>query len=128
MAEDFFSTAWLEANPEAAFYSAAPFGLGSYTAGNPFGGTTYGEAGQPGAAGGFSPAAQTYWAGQYGNIQNQYLGELGRAMRRGESDAPSFVDYLEDYPFTQRYTAMSPAMRPGGGFGRYAPRARHMYS
>ena len=87
MAEDFFSTAWLEANPEAAFYSAAPFGLGSYTAGNPFGGTTYGEAGQPGAAGGFSPAAQTYWAGQYGNIQRQYLGELGRAMRRGESDA-----------------------------------------
>jgi hypothetical protein len=127
MAEDFFTEAYLEANPEAAFYSAAPFGLGGYTAGNPFGGTTYGQTGQLGAAGGFSPAAQSYWAGQYGNIQRQYLGEMGRTMRKGESQ-PSFVDYLEDYPFTQRYTAMSPAMRPGGGFGRYAPRTRRMYS
>lgn len=104
MPEDFFSSSWLEAVPEAAFYSAAPFGDT-----------------------GFSPMAQQYWAGQYGNIQNQYLGELGSAMRN-QQQAPSFVDFLEDYPFTQRYTAMSPALRPGGSFRRFAPSTRFMYS
>lgn len=108
MSEGFFDNPYgstiLESTPESAFYSAAPFGDT-----------------------GFSPMAQQYWAGQYGNIQNQYLGELGRAARN-QKDGPSFVDFLEDYPFTQRYTAMSPALRPGGSFRRFAPSTRFMYS
>ena len=40
----------------------------------------------------------------------------------------SFTDYLEQYPWTQRYTALGPSMRPGGrGTSRFAPSARYMY-
>ena len=101
--------------PQAAYYSAAPFGGGA-TAASPFGG-------------GFSPASQSYWSGQYGNVMNQYQGELGRAMRRGDEDPyrMKFTDFLEDYPWTERYTALGPRQRPGGSTARFAPSARRMY-
>ena len=89
--------------PQAAYYSASPFG---------------GES---------SPAAQQYWSGQYGNVHNQFMGELGRSYRRGEEPTMSFVDYLDQYPFTERYTALGPQMRAGGSTGRFAPSARYMY-
>ncbi|MAH45277.1 hypothetical protein CMI37_05585 [Candidatus Pacearchaeota archaeon] len=103
----------LEGSPEAAYYSAAPFGTGM-SAASPFGG-------------GAAPAAQQYWSGQYGNVMNQYVGELGRSMRAGEAPTMTFTDYLQQYPWTQRYSAMSPAMRPGGRTSRYAPAARRYY-
>ena len=78
--------------PQAAYYSAAPFGTGA-SAASPFGG-------------GFSPASQSYWSGQYGTVMNQYLGEAGRAMRRGEEPTQSFT---------------------GGSTARFAPSARRMY-
>lgn len=93
----------LQASPQAAYYSSAPFG------------------------GGYSPASQQYWSGQYGNVMNQYAGELGRSMRAGEAPTMTFTDYLEQYPWTERYTAMSPTMRPGGRTSRYTPAARRYY-
>lgn len=99
--------------PQAAYYSAAPFGGGT-TQASPFGG-------------GSSPAAQQYWSGQYGNVYNQFMGELGRSYRQGEEPTMSFVDYLDQYPFTERYTALGPQMRAGGSTGRFAPSARYMY-
>jgi len=90
--------------PQPAFYSSAPFG------------------------GGFSPASQQYWAGQYGNVMNQYEGERGRMMKRGEDPySMTFLDYLEKYPWTERYTALSPAMRPGGRTARFTPSARRLF-
>ena len=107
MPEEDFGNFWqdyvLPSAPETAYYSAAPFG------------------------GGFSPASQQYWSGQYGNVVNQYAGELGKSYRAGEQPSMSFVDFLEEYPWTQRYTAMSPSMRPGGRTSRYAPAARRYY-
>jgi len=99
--------------PQAAYYSAAPFGGGASTL-SPFGD-------------GFSPASQSYWSGQYGGVVNQYLGDLGRTMRKGEEPAMSFVDYLEQYPWTERYTALGPRLRPGSGTSRFAPATRRMY-
>ena len=104
----------LEEAPEAAYYSAAPFGSGS-TAGSPWGG-------------GSSPMSQQYWSGQYGNVRNQYLGQIGRSLRAGQEPSMSFTDYLEQFPWTQRYTALGPSMRPGGrSSSRFAPSARYMY-
>ena len=99
---DFFQH-WLEDIPEAAYYSAEPF------------------------QGGFAPTAQRYWQGQYGNIQNQYMGELGKQLRAGQAPTKTFTDFLGDYPWTERYTAMGPRLRPGGATTRYAPSVRRMY-
>ena len=94
----------LEAAPEAAYFSAEPFGTG------------------------FAPAEQRYWQGQYGNVMNQYLGSLGKSFRKGEEPATtSFADFLTEYPFTDRYTAMSPQLRPGGGSSRFAPSVRRFF-
>lgn len=99
--------------PQAAYYSAAPFGTGA-SVGSPFGG-------------GYAPAAQQYWSGQYGNVMNQYMGSMGRDMRAGREPEMSFMDYIDQYPWTERYTSLGPAMRPGGSTSRFAPSARRMY-
>jgi hypothetical protein len=109
--QDYFSGGY---EPEAAYYSSTPFGTGA-TAASPFGG-------------GFAPAAQQYWSGQYGNVMNQFKGAAGRRMRAGEDPlTTNFVDFLEQYPWTQRYSALSPRQRPGGGTARFSPAARYMY-
>jgi len=95
---------FLEDVPEAAYYSAAPF------------------------TGDMSPAQRQYWAGQYGNIQNQYMGELGRQMRDQERPAMQFTDFLDAYPWTERYTRLSPRLRPGSGTTRFNPGVRRYFA
>lgn len=103
MAIDNFFSGELEDLPEAAYYSAAPF------------------------SGGFSPAAQRYWQGQRGNLQDQYMGEWGRQLRENQTPTLSFTDFLTDYPWTERYTALGPGLRPGSGTSRFAPGVRRFY-
>lgn len=93
----------LESMPETAYYSAEPF------------------------QGGYSPAQQQYWSGQYGNVQNQYAGAIGAALRN-KQEPPSFMNFLSDIPWTQRYSALSPALRPGGRSRRFSPSTRYIYS
>jgi hypothetical protein len=95
---------FLEDVPEAAYYSAAPF------------------------TGGMSPAQRQYWSGQFGNIQNQYMGALGQQMRRGEMPTLQFTDFLENLPWTERYTALSPRLRPGSGTTRFNPGVRRYFA
>ena len=125
MATNFWQEFVLPHAPEEAYFSAAPFGSRA-TTGNPFGREI---AGQPTTAtGGFAPAAQDYWSGQYGNVMRQFMGEAGRKMKAGEDPTTmSFTDFLEEYPWTQRYSAMSPRLRPGGTISRFSPSARYMY-
>ena len=99
--------------PQAAYYSASPFGEGA-SAASPYGG-------------GFAPAAQQYWAGQYGNVMSQYMGDVGRSLRKGEEPSMTFSEYVDQYPFTQRYSALGPQMRAGGRTSRFSPSARYMY-
>ena len=98
----------LDAAPEAAFYSAAPFG---------------------GAGGGFSPSEEKYWRGQYGNVMNQYMGSLGQSLRQGQDpSATSFVDFLSAFPWTDRYMQSSPRNRPGFiPTSRFAPAVRRFF-
>ena len=91
---------YLEDQPQAAYFSAAPF------------------------SGGYSPASRQYWSGQYGNITNQFWGDVGQQLRRGEFPSKTFTDFLQEYPWTERYTALGPRMRPGGSTQRYAPATR----
>jgi hypothetical protein len=99
-----FAKYQLETDPRAAYFSAAPF------------------------QGATSPAQQKYWGSQFGNVYNQYTGAVGTALRQGLEETPSFVDYLKQTPWTERYTALSPSLRPGSSFRRFNPSTRYMYS
>ena len=92
----------LEVTPSLAYFSAAPF------------------------QGQTSAAQRQYWSGQFGNVTNQYMGELGTAIRAGQ-EGPSFTRFLEDMPWTEKYTALSPRLRPGSDFRRFSPQTRYMY-
>lgn len=72
--------------------------------------------------------AQDYWGSQYSDIYNQYLGVRGNelAQRKDPSQMTSFMDYLEQYPFTQRYSSLTPYQK-GTGTSRFAPSTRHIY-
>ena len=102
-----WNTFQLEASPAMAYFSSAPF------------------QGQTSAALS-SPMQRQYWGGQYGNVINQYQGAMGSALRTG-TEAPSFVDFLQDKPWTERYTALSPSLRPGSSFSRFSPQTRFIY-
>ena len=102
-----WNTFQLEASPAMAYFSSAPF------------------QGKTSAALS-SPMQRQYWGGQYGNVINQYQGAMGSALRTG-TEAPSFVDFLQDMPWTERYTALSPSLRPGSSFGRFSPQTRYIY-
>lgn len=71
-----------------------------------------------------------YWSRQYGNIYNQYLGRQGQnlqSLARGEQpEIQSFSQYLEDIPFTQRYSGLTPQQR-GTGTKAFAPSTRYIF-
>jgi hypothetical protein len=99
--EDFL----LAENPQWSYFSSAPF-------------TTSQQQG-------YSPAQQNYWRGQFGNVWNRYMGELGSATRSGQQFG-TFDDYLENMPFTQMYYQnVSPQER--GRVGRYNPATRFVF-
>ena len=100
-----FSDYMLESSPSMAYFSSAPFQSGTSPT---------------------SPAQQQYWQGQFGNVYNQYEGALGTALRTG-TEAPTFVDFLDQTPWTERYTSLSPSLRPGSSSRRFNPTTRFMY-
>ena len=122
MAESILESA-LRYAPEATYFSSAPFGRA--TADNHWGVSRFGAQGQQ-IQGAYSPSQQQYWGGQFGDVYNQFTGEQGRAAAAGQP-MMSFADYLETYPFTQRFTSMAPSMRPGAGTSRFAPATRYVF-
>ena len=104
--EDFLNSSFneymLEAEPSMAYFSSAPF------------------------QGGYSPAQQQYWGSQAGNVWSEYQGQEGSALR-GMGEPTTFTSFLEDMPWTERYSSLSPSLRPGGGSRRFNPTARYMY-
>ena len=106
-----FSSFMLETSPQMAYFSAAP-------------------AAQTTAEGAITPSQTPFQREQfrtgYGDVTRQYMGALGQALRTG-GQAPTFVDYLGDMPWTQRYSSLPPSLRPGGSFQRFAPRTQRVY-
>ena len=101
--QDFYDFMLAE-QPQWAYFSSAPF------------------SGGPGP----QTAQQQYHSGQFGNVYNQYLGDLGSAAREGRQGT-SFEAFLEKYPFTQSYYQnVSPTQRMGSST-RFAPSTRFMY-
>lgn len=84
---------------------------------------------------GLNPLQTQHFQGQYGDIYNQYLGQLGQglvsAQQRGLGLADylaqpqqSFFEYLQQNPFTQRFAKIPPSLRAGGGASRFVPPTR----
>jgi hypothetical protein len=64
-----------------------------------------------------------YFQNQFQDIQNQFLGQLGQTIREGGVPEQTFGQFLVDFPFTERYQALPPAMR-GALTTKYAPPVR----
>ena len=75
---------------------------------------------------GTSPAARRYFQGQFQNIYDEFLGKQGRALQGGQMPAQNFQQFLQGFPFTQRYSALPPEMT-GRTLGNFAPRVQYSY-
>ena len=106
--DDYYST-MLEAQPELAYMGAV--------SSTPFMGT------DP-----MQRRAQDYYRGQFSDIYNQYLGQKAKEYTNkvDPSQMTSFTDYLGQFPFTQRYTSLTPAQR-GVGTRQFSPSTRYIF-
>ena len=75
---------------------------------------------------GTSPASKRFFQGQFQNVYNEFLGNQGRALQGGQLPSQTFSQFLEQFPFTQRYSALPPEMS-GRGVSGFAPRVRFSY-
>ena len=84
--------------------------------------------------------AQDYYRGKFGDMFNEYLGELGsfyksqqnnqqnnqQSMTAQNRSVPKFTDFLSQTPFTERYASLTPYQR-GMSTSRFSPSTRHIY-
>ncbi len=82
---------WLEETPEALYSAFTPSGSRSFL---------------------------DYFRGRYGNVYQDYMGQLARTGLQGQAPTQSFADYLTGYPFLQEWMRMSPEMRGQQRTGR----------
>ena len=50
-----------------------------------------------------TPNMRRYFQGQYSNIQNQYMGQLGQQVLGGGAPDMKFTDFLSRFPFQQQF-------------------------
>ena len=72
-----------------------------------------------------TPNVEKYFQSQLPNVLNQYLGQLGRAVRGGGEPTQEFADYLSQYPWMQEYQTQTPQQR-GQDNSRFNPWTRWM--
>jgi hypothetical protein len=113
---------FLDTDPAVAYYSsprAQAFMLGMPSEGyDPIDPKDAGVLGSQGR--------QRFFRNQYEDAYSEYLGSLGQQIRGGTAPTGSFADYLSDYPFTERYAALTP-QQAGRTTNRYSPSTRHIY-
>ncbi|HAI41695.1 MAG TPA: hypothetical protein DCM40_28065 [Maribacter sp.] len=108
--DDFYET-MLEAEPQTAYMGA----VGSQTFGRSLPDPTLDR-------------ARASFRNQFSDVYNQYLGQRGRELssRTDPSKLTTFSSFLENYPFTQRYSAMTPYQR-GTSMSRFNPSTRFIF-
>ena len=76
---------------------------------------------------GKSPRQRRCFQNQYQDVQNEYIGQLGRQIRSGQLPTLQWTDFLEKFPFSERYAAMPPQYR--GDFPRqFSSPTRFLYN
>ena len=77
---------WLEAEPRAGYFGAL-------------------------ANRQFTPAQTSYWGGQFGNVYNRFLGQLGQTAMRGQMPTQTFGGFTGQYPWQQQWGELSRRQR-----------------
>jgi hypothetical protein len=76
---------------------------------------------------GQSPREKRFFQNQFQDIQNEYIGDLGRQIRSGQPPTLQWTDFLDKFPFSERYAAMPPQYR--GDFPRqFSSPTRFLYN
>ena len=70
-----------------------------------------------------SPNVKKYFQGQFSNIQNQYMGQLGQMIQGGQAPSLEFTDFLSQFPWQQKFQELSPQER-GQDTSRFNPFTR----
>ena len=70
-----------------------------------------------------TPNAKRYFQSQFGNIQNQYMGQLGQLIRGGGEPTLNFPDFLTQFPWQQTFQDLPPRQR-GMEQGQFNPFTR----
>jgi hypothetical protein len=95
---------FLEEEPRAAYFALD----------KPFGSTS-------------TPRQKGFFQNQFQNIQDEYLGALGRQIKDDRLPTLRFSDFLKDFPFSKRYAATPPQYR--GDFPRqFSPPTRFLFN
>jgi len=72
-----------------------------------------------------TPNMKKYFQGQFSNIQNQYMGQLGQMAHGGQAATLEFPDFLKDINWGQEYGQLTPMQR-GVDTARFNPFTRWM--
>ena len=78
---------------------------------------------------GRAPQQRQFFEGQFSNIYNQYLGELGEQARTGVLPSGTFNEFLGNIDFDQRFARLTPQQRgeTGGRQSQFAPPTRFLF-
>jgi len=71
-----------------------------------------------------TPNQRLFYRNQFGNVRNEYLGQLGAQLQSGQAPTLKFLDFLGQMPFTERYAQLPPGLRERGISG-FAPPVRY---
>lgn len=72
-----------------------------------------------------TPNMKKYFQSQFGNIQNQYKGQLGQQAMQGIKPILHFTDFLKNVNWGQEYGQQTPQQR-GQDTSRFSPFTRWM--
>jgi hypothetical protein len=64
-----------------------------------------------------------YWRARQGDVFRDYLGGLGRQALSGVTPSGTQTQFLQNYPFLQRFNELGPSAR-GTQTSRFNPRVR----
>ena len=69
-----------------------------------------------------TPNQKKFFQSQFGNIQDQYMGQLGQMVRGGGAPTLEFEDFLKQFNWGQSYNQLAPQQNTS----RYNPWVRWM--
>ena len=71
-----------------------------------------------------TPNMKKYFQGQFGAMQDQYMGMLGKQIMGGGAPTQSLSDWLSKIDWEQQYAGLTPNQKGMGGMGGLAPASR----
>ena len=75
---------------------------------------------------GKAPRQRRFFEDFFPQAENEFMGGLGQQLRGGQIPTLQFTDFLENFPFDQRFQSLPPGMR-GALSGRFAPPTRFFF-